>query len=181
MTVTRPSGLDALRAATDERHEALEQQTRLPDSLRSVADVAGFLRRWDRLAARLEPRCTSHLDGSLRPTLGADLRRLGVPPEPDGTRNASAGERGNELGTAWVLLGARLGLRTLGPRVAELVGDELDTFRSVDADGLVRLRHQLDVLDGAELATVIEQALAAFAAAGEELGGPPWTDPGDVR
>jgi hypothetical protein len=56
-----------------------------------------------------------------------------------------------------------------------LVGDELDTFRSVDAHGLVRLRHQLDALEGEELATAIEQALAAFTVAGEELGGPPWT------
>ena len=171
---TRARGTARLRAATGALHAEVEDRTGLPGTLRTPDDVVGLLTRWSRLADRLEPRA-AHGTPSLHPALAADLAALGrtvAPPTP-----LPAAEEGpHALGVTWVLLGARLGLRTLHEHTRALVGFDLATCAGTDPTRLRVCRAELDGEPGVCCEGIpAEDATLAFQQAAATLGGPPWS------
>lgn len=167
-------GLALLRTSTDAAHRDLEAATGLPGSLAGAADVAGLLVRWHGLAAALESAAGPWGRPSLRAAVAADLHDLGAAPGAVRVldRSRVRGEAGR-LGVAWVLHGARLGLRTLDPTVRRLTGRRLRSTAGVDHATLAGIRMAIGALPDPEVAC--EAASAAFDLAARELVGPPWT------
>lgn len=175
-SVLAGAGAAFLRSSTRVQHDRAEAVTALPGSLGSRADVIGLLRRWHRLAMILEPRAGG-MAPTLLPQLEADLEALGsavptieVAAEPSVPESAAA-----RLGVAWVLLGARLGLRSMADHVEELVGAPLTSLHATEPALLRDLRAEVDDLGHDELAVAVAAAQAAFDTAITELGGPPWS------
>lgn len=168
-------GTTVLRRRTHDAHRAIERATELPGSLRGIDDVVGLLGRWWLLSDELESR--AGIEEPLLPAITSDLVALAadVPtsrgPAPASTPLPGRPER---LGTAWVLLGARLGLATLARPVAELVGRPLLTFTRHDPSPLHDVRAEIDELDPAMLERAGRAAQETFDTASAVLGGPPW-------
>jgi heme oxygenase len=140
---------------------------------------SGFLCRWLVLARTLEPIAGRELAASVQPVIASDLAALGVVQPGDGARPTGVGApavtSGQALGTAWVLLGSRLGLRTLGRPMRELTGTDIQLCDSIDAGGLIELRRRIDRRTGDALEAVLRGATSAFTTARDILQGPPWS------
>lgn len=178
-TIAGPvTGVAAVRRATDRMHRSLEEATALPRSLRTTDDVVGLLRRWRHLAHALEGQAGGHVDRRLTPVVEDDLALLGATAtSPRATWDpVDAGEPAAELGRAWVALGARLGLASLGGPVTAVVGHALGTFTRHDPTPLRRVRDLLDAATPDAAGAAARAAVAAFELAGDVLRGPPWQE-----
>ncbi len=167
-------GLGRIREATAPLHAGVEQRSALPGSLQDVGDVVGLLQRWATLLTRLDPATGPWVDDDVRRTIHADICGLGGDPPPASPCGPTVDDPAAQLGTAWVLHGARIGLASMQRHVTTVTGRPLGTFDGPDVTVLTRIRAGIRDLDGDDLDAAVAAATAAFQTAALTIGGPPW-------
>ena len=117
-----------LRAATMAAHDLLDASMQAASGWQSRADYARFLELQHAARAPLEDWLDDHAPAMLRPPrqtglIARDLAALGHDvPAPAAAFAHPKSDRGDALGTAWVLAGSALGNRTIARQVDRIGG-----------------------------------------------------------
>ncbi|QDT16705.1 biliverdin-producing heme oxygenase [Alienimonas californiensis] len=171
-----------LRAATDERHRAVEARLDLGELLRSRAGYAALLGYFAASLAPVEawidahPHAAALPDGRRRglPLLREDLRALGVAAEPAGpvaAFNLAGPSEAHLLGVLYVVEGSALGGLTIAKQARRALGVTAETgasfFLRNAGDPLgpwTRFKQRLDarVRSSEQRAAAVDAARAAF-------------------